>query len=234
MKRIVYSLPILLFLCLSVLVSALPIRASEAIHLEEVSFFGDSTTHGLIRYIAENDGHLGKPITHLKRDQILTPPDGTFYLRNLPTAKILYQGESLSLAEAIQIASPKILVVTVGINGLPHWTRENFQEQYDRLLTKISNASPSTRIVLQSVYPTAENRADHLAAFSVEKVNRLNEWIREIAAQHNLLYIDTASKLKGADGWLRPELQNGDGLHLNTAGFNIVLDSIASALKLKG
>lgn len=234
MKRNFCFSSVLLSICLSICLFAFPVRADEAVHLEEVSFFGDSTTYGLIRYIAENDGHLGKPIAKLSRDQILTPPDGTFYLRNLPTTKIRYQGKSLPFTEAMQQASPQTLVVTVGINGLPHWTRENFQEQYDRLLSKISTASPSTRIVLQSVYPVAESRAEHLAAFTVEKVDRLNEWIREVAAQHNLLYIDTASKLKGADGWLRPELQNGDGLHLNTAGFNIVLDSIADALKLKG
>lgn len=156
------------------------------------------------------------------------PPDGTFYLRNLPTAKIRYRGEDLPLAEAFSQASPEIVIVTVGVNGLPSWTQESFLAHYGRLIDVIANSAPNTQIVLQSVYPTAKERASNLSAFTVDKIDRLNGWVRELAKQRSLPYLDTASVLKGEDGWLIPSYHNGDGMHLNTAGFNEVLSYIIS------
>lgn len=231
MKLKIFSVFLLLQICLTMFFSSFPIYGSTDGFWEDISFFGDSTTHGMIRYIVENDGRLGTPYTHLRRDQILTSPDGTFYLRNLPTTRISYKGQTLSLAEAIGSSAPKILIVTVGVNGLLHWEREAFAELYNRLLDLFEKASPDSKIVLQSVYPTAKNRAAHLAAFTVDKVDRLNSWIMAIADERGLLYINTADALKDDDGWLRSDYQNGDGLHLNTAGFNCVLASIESALK---
>ena len=198
---------------------------------EGVAFFGDSTTHGLIRYIVNADDKLGIPVVALTRDQILTPPDGTFYLRNLHTTRILYHNKKLSMEEVIQCAAPRLLIVTVGVNGLPHWEKECFTQLYNRLLDMFSAASPDTQIILQSVFPTAKIRAPHLKNFTVNRVNEVNHWIEEIAASRNLVYINSADALKGEDGWLCPSYQNGDGLHLNTAGFNQVLLTIQSALK---
>lgn len=224
-------------LIIAVLSLLLPIRSyAEPVtkSLSQVSFFGDSTTYGLIRYIVENDGRLGRPITKLTRDQILTPPDGTFYLRNLPIAKIRYRGKDLPLAEALCEASPEILIVTVGINGLTSWTEEPFTDCYRRLIELIESATPNTQIVLQSVYPTAKVRSEHLTGFTVDRIDRLNGWIKVLADQRGLLYLDTASALKGEDGWLPASYHNGDGMHLNTAGFNRVLEYIADHLITKG
>ncbi|MBQ7828087.1 MAG: SGNH/GDSL hydrolase family protein, partial [Clostridia bacterium] len=181
----------------------------------------------MIRYIVENDGHLGKPVAKLSRDQILVPPDGTFYLRNLPTAKIRYREHDLPLTEAFCKASPEILIVTVGINGLPTWTEDDFRSYYGRLLDLIETASPSTQIVLQSVYPTAKERSQKLVAFTVDKIDRLNEWISTLARERSLPYLNTASALKGDDGWLVASYHNGDGMHLNTEGFYRVLTYVA-------
>lgn len=222
-------------LTLSLLITplAMPISAANE-PLSDVSFFGDSTTHGLIRYVVENDGRHGTPIAKLKREQILTPPSGTFYLRNLPTAEIRYGGEDLPLARALQKASPSVLIVTVGINGLPAWTEETVLSYYRKLLELIRSATPDTKIVLQSVYPTAKERSPKLKAFTVDKIDRLNEWIKSLAAELSLPYLNTASVLKGADGWLVPDYHNGDGMHLNTQGFNRVLEYIIQHPVWKG
>ncbi len=209
------------------LLFSIPINAdADSDYLKSISFFGDSTTHGLIRYIVENDGRLGKPVASLSRDQILTPPDGTFYLRNLPMAKIRYRGKVLWLSEAFSKASPEILIVTVGVNGLTSWSEDSFKECYSRLIDEISSATPNTQIVLQSVYPIAKDRSQKLESFTADQIDRLNEWIKELANECNLPYLDTASVLKDDDGWLIPSYHNGDGMHLNTEGFNRVLGYI--------
>ena len=220
----------LLFSALPMPIAAEPLEAP----LSQVSFFGDSTTYGLIRYIVNNDGSLGKPITKLQRDQILVPPDGTFYLRNLPRAMLRYQNQTFSLKEGFEKASPQILIVTVGVNGLPTWTQDEFTAHYNRLLELIRSATPDTRILLQSVYPVAKERTPRLKAFTADKIDRMNQWIESIAKVNRLDYLDTASVLKAADGWLDPSYHNGDGLHLNTDGFNQVLSYIIQQLNKKG
>ena len=233
MKKFLFIIPLLFAILLSSL--PLPVTAQQSnTPLKEVSFFGDSTTYGLIRYIVDNNGSLGTPITQLHRDQILVSPDGTFYLRNLPTATVRYQNSVLKLQDALQSASPKILVVTVGINGLPTWTQEDFTENYNRLLTLIQTATPQTRILLQSVYPTAKERSPRLKAFTKDKIDRLNEWVRSVARENRMEYLNTALVLKDQDGWLHPSYHNGDGMHLNTNGFNQVLNYIMGYLNQKG
>ena len=216
-------------LLLPILIMSIPctgVFASNSSYLNNISFFGDSTTYGLIRYIVNNDGRLGTPVATLTRNQILVPPDGTFYLRNIPTAKIRFQGKDYSLTNGFQKAAPKILIVTVGVNGLPTWTEESFLLHYRRLINLIQEATPQTQIVLQSVYPTAQKRAANLESFTVDKFDRLNGWIQILAKEQSLPYLNTASVLKGDDGWLIPSYHNGDGMHLNTAGFNAVLNYI--------
>jgi hypothetical protein len=225
MKKRLLSTLILLSLCN--LVFPLPIKAdSGASYIQKVSFFGDSTTYGLIHYIINNDGKHGTPVVKLKRDQVLVPPDGTFYLRNIPTAQMRYHGKDYALAEGIHLASPEILIITVGVNGLPAWTEESFLVYYNRLIDLIHTQSPNTKIVLQSIYPVARERDKKLASFTIDKVDEINGWIEKLAKQRSLPYLNTASALKGKDGWLIPSYHNGDGMHLNTAGFNAALKYI--------
>ena len=231
-----FSLLLALLICTSVFPCSLNVYASQEENIwEDVAFFGDSTTHGMIRYIVNGKDDMTAPYIQLHRDQILTPPEGTFYLRNIPTTCIQYRGSILPLKEALQSAHPGILIVTVGINGLSGWDEKSFTELYNRLIDIITASTPQSQIILQSIFPVAKNRAKRLSSFTVERVDMVNEWIRSIADQHGYLYINSADVLKDDDGWLRPEYQNGDGLHLNAAGFNCVLQNIELTLqKLKG
>jgi lysophospholipase L1-like esterase len=138
------------------------------------------------------------------------------------------------LSDAFRVASPEILILTVGINGLPTWTEDSFIAHYKQLIRLVHHASPDTQIVLQSIYPTAKARDKKLESFTIDKIDRLNQWIRALAKEQSLPYLDTASALKGQDGWLIPTYHNGDGLHLNTAGFNAVLNYIIEHPVQKG
>ena len=230
-----FSMLLILILCISAFQPSFAVLGKTDGIWNDVAFFGDSTTHGMIRYIVNAKDSEALPHVSLHRDQILTPPNGTFYLRNTPTTHILYQGQIMPINNALRLANPRVLIVTVGVNGLAHWEKESFTVLYNRLLDVFAEALPQSQIFLQSIYPTAKKRAPHLSLFTVERVDLVNGWIEDIAKQRGLLYINTADYLKGEDGWLRSEYQNGDGLHLNTAGFHCVLQTIEAALiQLKG
>lgn len=206
--------------------SHLPPRHTDSDFWHTVCFFGDSTTYGLLVYNVRNKNTKVTNYKTLQTSQIWVPRSGTFYLGNLFSAKIaLPEGEFL-LSEAAARKQPRHIILTVGINGLCTWKEENFKKYYRKMVEIIRENSPQTNIYLQSVYPTARNISGKLQNFTNDKVDRLNGWVQDIAKEKDLLFLNTASVLKDKEGFLFPEYQNGDGLHLNTYGFNAILKYI--------
>ena len=203
------------------------ITASGGTILEKLVFFGDSTTHGLIRYNVENNGVHGINYHTLKRSQIWTTPEGTFYLGNLLSTTVRLEDETtLPLQDACRKYKPQYLVITVGINGLRTWTEADFTRYYDKLISMVQEASPQTQVILQSVFPVAKVRDSRLSEFTPDRINTLNLWIRSIAASNSIPFLNTAAALTDNDGFLCSEYHNGDGLHLNTKGYNAILKYI--------
>ncbi len=82
--------------------------------------------------------------------------------------------------------------------------------------------SPATRIIINSIYPVGTNY-EHLDQINNEKISAANGWLRQVAEETGLPYLDSQSALAGSDGNLPAELSNGDGMHLNTDGFQRVI-----------
>ena len=92
-------------------------------------------------------------------------------------------------------------------------------ERYVRLVKKIREQSPDTRLYIQSVMPIDNDYRRYKGLFGKEKTIRdFNVRIKEIAAGNGAEYIDLWPTLAGADGKLKKEYTN-DGLHLNGAGY---------------
>ena len=194
------------------------------------SFFGDSTTYGLFRFNAHNDGRFGKNYYTLQDSQIWVPKSGTFYLKNALRATVVINQAEHTLSDACKQYRPQKLILTVGINGLAAWEKEDFLHCYEKLIQTIQGASPSTSIYLQSVYPIAPKAKEKLPTFSNEKIDRVNLWIQELANDTHLPYLNTASVLKDSHGNLKEAYHNGDGLHLSSEGFNAMLRYVEQQL----
>ncbi len=192
---------------------------------DSIIFVGDSTTAHL-----RSRGVLtgGKETT-----QVWVPADNTLLLDlNITKKKIVYPatGIEMTIADAAAKEKPAYMVLTVGINGITSFVKnENlFKNCYGNLIKAIKEASPDTKIMLQSIFPVADNQK----VFSVDAatvndyIDTVNGFVRELAAEQGVRYLDTASALKGADGKLPMEYQNGDGLHLTAEGYGIILTYI--------
>ncbi len=188
-------------------------------YLSKIIFLGDSTTYGLKRY-----GMLtaGKETT-----QVWTPANGTLTLYQTAVSTIVYPntGEEILISEAVERNHPEIMVITLGVNGIAFLKEDYFKSEYVKLVESIQQISPNTKIILQSIFPVAASYANQ-DQINNEKINAANGWIVEVAKNCGVKYLDTASALVGIDGFLPEHLQNGDGMHLNEAGFKIELDYI--------
>lgn len=179
-------------------------------------FLGDSTTYGLKYYGVLSGGE--------NTTQVWTPESGTLTLSNQSIATIVYPetGEQITIAEAAGRKQPEYMLITLGVNGVSFMDEEYFTSEYTSLVKSIQQASPNTKIILNSIYPVASNY-EYLSSINNELIAQANVWIENIAASTGVRFMNTYEAIVGSDGWLPQEYQT-DGLHLNTEGFNIILN----------
>lgn len=192
-------------------------------YIDQMIFFGESTTTHL-----RSRGVLsGGTETH----QVWADSSGTKTLSSkLLSETLVYPptGENLTLAAALEKEQPAYLVLSFGLNNIAHFVnnKQNYVNNYNKLIDAVKKASPNTRIILQSVYPVSAACDDFSVAGATvcSYTETLNGWIREIASTHeNVKFADTASMLKASDGTLLPAYDSGDGVHLTAQAYQQIL-----------
>lgn len=188
---------------------------------DKIVFLGDSTTYSLLYY--------GKLSGGKESMQIWTPKSRTLALDLALTTTILYPEteEEITIEEAARRKQPEIMVITLGVNGVSymHDKEEYFISVYTKLVNKIKNASPDTKIILQSIYPVARNW-EKTKSINNERIRAANQWVQQVAEDCGIYYLDTISVLADEEGYLPEAYQNGDGIHLNADSCGIVLNYI--------
>ena len=134
-------------------------------------------------------------------------------------------GEEIPIAEAAEKAKPKVVVLTLGVNGIAFMDEEWFIRDYTALVEMIKTASPDTRLILNSIYPVAASY-QHQKDINNDKIRAANGWIETIAANTGCRFLNSFEALVGSDGYLPEDRQNGDGLHLTGEAFGIVMNYI--------
>lgn len=189
---------------------------------EEIVFFGDSTT----AHLAVRGG--------IPREQVWSGQTGTVLFETVNTARCVYirrENRSYTVAEAAARFHPAILVVTVGVSGgagrLP---RAAFVAIYRELITSIRQASPETRLYVQSILPLSDRSVRHYRRLTKEAVTEANGWIEALCRELSVPYINTHPLLTDESGYLKPAYQNDECLHLTAAAYTVVLDSVYSRI----
>lgn len=195
-------------------------------YIDKMIFFGESTTAHLRARGVLTGG------TNTK--QVWADASGTRMLSSRTTSEpIVYPetGENLTVAEACAKAKPEYLVLSFGLNGIGGFiqNKNSYVSAYNKLIRAVREASPDTKIILQSVYPVTDGSGSQAFGVDVATLNAnidtLNSWLPEIAASHeNVRVANTASVLKNAEGTLSAFYNNGDGIHLSTAAYEQILD----------
>ena len=124
----------------------------------------------------------------------------------------------------MQRRSPKYLIVTLGINnGVPYCDKEAFSEYYQNIIDVLKESSPSTTIILQSIFPVSKKAERKNPAITNEKIDEANSWIIELCAKNDLKFLNTASALKNEKGYLNSDYVSEDGISMNDSGYKKVL-----------
>ena len=190
-------------------------------YIDKIVFLGDSSIYWLA-------GLNMLPFTQVWTDSI-----GTMSLFNVPSDPIAYYdpanptvAESLLIPECAARRQPEILIITLGLNGIAMLNEEQFKGYYTDMLAAIQQASPNTKIILQSILPVMDSRVPK--GISNEKINTANQWVYAIAEQMGVRYLNSHDVLMDETGNLRTDYNNdlAMGIHMNTTGFVALLQNI--------
>ena len=184
-------------------------------YIDKLTFLGDSTTYGLKAYSMLSGGQ--------NTTQVWTPSSGTLTLSFYETATIVTPNGEMLIKDAAAAYQPEYLVITLGVNGVSFMDEASFKDCYTKLIQNILAASPNTKIICNSIYPNMTSYK-YYGDINNENITRANGWIQDVAAATGTKYSDTCSVLKDGNGALRADYCNGDGIHLNPAGFTAVLN----------
>ena len=197
-------------------------------YLDSFIFFGESTTYHL-----KSRGVLKGGVN---TKQVWAPPSGTVNLDfTTKDIKIVFPetNELMTVADAASVSRPDYLVMTFGLNGAVQKVskgEKQFKKTYLLLIDSIREASPKTKIILQSAFPVASNMDMRNYSVDASTLNRyiniINDWTLELASEEGLRYLNTAETLKDNNGFLKLDYQCGDGHHLTTEAYRKILTYI--------
>ncbi|ATA89453.1 sialate O-acetylesterase [Capnocytophaga stomatis] len=115
---------------------------------------------------------------------------------------------------------PKKIFLLIGVNDIARKIPlETTSQNIEKIVMKIQQVSPKTKIYLQSVLPVNSDFKMFEAHQQPEKIHELNAEIRRICQKYKVAYVDLYSHfiVPNTDK-LKPELTN-DGLHLMAEGY---------------
>lgn len=127
---------------------------------------------------------------------------------------------------------PAKIFLLIGINDVSHGlTVDQLAARYERLVRKIREQTPDTKLYIQSVMPINNDFNRYKNLKGREKViPSLNNRLQTIAAQNGAEYVDLTKALESAPDKLNPKYTN-DGLHLNGPGYRAWTRAILHLVK---
>ncbi|MBQ4111567.1 MAG: hypothetical protein IJD38_02095 [Clostridia bacterium] len=185
----------------------------------KIIFVGDSLTAHLISRGVLTGGTNTKQVWRCENNMLNLNSEVT-------SAKIIYPetGEKMTIAEAAGKAKPAIMVITLGTDwGVAYLPESEFKACYSDLIKGIQNASPDTKIILQSIFPVTQS----CTTLDNTKIDNANKWVKAIAAENGCRYLDTQTVLKDDKNCLKTEYCNSnDGIHLGKNAYEVILQYI--------
>jgi lysophospholipase L1-like esterase len=95
----------------------------------------------------------------------------------------------------------------------------------------VKEASPGTKIYVQSILPLSDMSVKYYKRITKEAVLTANSWIREVCASLSVPYIDTYPLLTDGSGYLKKEYQNDEYMHLTGSAYAVILENIRRTIK---
>lgn len=185
-------------------------------YIDSLVFLCDSTVIGLRDYGILNGGTATA--------QVWATPSGVMSVRDMAESKIVYpnDGSIISAANAAMIVQPKILVISMGNDGIGGIDQFEFIPLYESLIRGIWANSPGTYIVCLPLSSVTVDYAGNDGA-TAAKCMEANTWIQTVCEETGAYYCDAMSAVQDTSGLLLQEFASANGKTLNSTGLSQIL-----------
>ena len=177
-------------------------------NLDNIVFLGDSITEGYVDY----DKVSVSNVIHLRG----------LAGCNMFNQKMKYMGYDVDLEEKLDDLQPQYLYVGFGMNDLNN-TVNYFYDTYKQNIEKIRQICPDTKIVLVSITPI---NSDISTNYNVDNFNLAIKRIANEIGEPSCFYLNIHDEFSDDDGKLKEEFDSGDGIHISTDAYDVILDFI--------
>lgn len=126
---------------------------------------------------------------------------------------------------------PKVVVILAGTNDIGGSLGPlDAEATHSNLMSMVDLARANgIRVVLSSLTPVCDYLNPQTDKRPMEKLKQMNDWIKNYAAHHGVVYLDYWTSMLDEHGMLRKEL-TWDGLHPNSAGYDVMEPLAAKAI----
>ena len=186
-------------------------------YIDSMIFLCDSPMVGLRDYgILNKDG--------MATTQVWTTPSGVLSVRDMAESKIVYpnDGSIITAANAAMIVQPKIIVISMGNDGIGGIDQFEFIPLYESLIRGIWANSPGTYIICLPLSSVTVDYAGNDGA-TAAKCSEASTWIQTACENTGAYYCDAMSAVQDPSGVLLQEFASANGKTLNSTGLNQIL-----------
>ncbi len=196
-------------------------------YIDSIIFLGDSTTYHMINRAVLSGGKETKQVWSGVDEK--GDPSGTLMLDGMIHKTTIYHpldGKAKTIAQAVTDEKPKYIIITLGVNGIAYSTEAQFKAYYGKLIDVIVQASPETKIILQSIFPVTASYDQKGGKLCNANIDIANTWVMQLAKDKGCKYLDTASILKNSGGTMIESYNAGDGIHMTADAYRAILQYI--------
>lgn len=179
------------------------LKTVDESYFNDALFIGDSRTQGFILYsgLADTTSYAGKGLSVSKvfTDAIVTE-----------------NGQDYTVSQALEnhTGEFKKVYLMFGVNELGWSYPEIFRDKYRDVVQEVKKTQPDATIYVQSILPVSKEKSDSSDIYNKERIDMFNGLLKDMAAEEEVIYLDVASGVADADGYL-PADASTDGVHLN-------------------
>ncbi len=184
--------------------------------MENTIFVGDSVCRALYVY---ND--------LLTTKQVAATGGGA--ARNIYDYTFKMEDHEFTLKEAAEYYKPDIFFLWMGINDINMTEKDVYANNLKNIAEDMLSISPESRVVILSMSPTADYH-EWKANARIRDYNAAAREMCESITDEEIYYLDIQDILSDSDGYLLPECDSGDGLHLSQMAYTRLLSYITNAL----
>lgn len=176
------------------------ISYSARVNFENAAFLGDSRTAGLDEKLVVGQADF---YTSVGIDVRGVLEKNLFTLSN---------GQKGNMLQAVSEKNYDRIYLMFGINELGWPYKDTFVQYYTTIIENLKQRFPNAEIYVQSIIPMVERRTDEV--YNNEKIRLFNTYIKEVAVNTGVSWVDVTIPVSDATGAL-PEEASNDGIHLS-------------------